>query len=248
MLLIAAVAGIGVIAGRSTAPASVVAATRQAELDVGLDRIVPDFKFDAEPCGKVFDWLHEQTRANIAVSWAALSIVGAERGTPVTLTLKGVPLGRVLDLVCAQMGTGTEVKHHVDRGVIVVTTADEVSQAALVRIYDVRDVVKQYVDEGQRIAALEAPQPTSPAGGSRASIFGAAPLPPSGTHDEAITELTELIQETVSPESWREAGGSIGTVRVFSGRLIIQASLDMHLKIEELLLLIRSGAGEVRVP
>jgi hypothetical protein len=176
------------------------------------------------------------------VNWPRLEAIGVRRAAPVTLTLKGLPLGRVLELVCAQLDPvgAVPVGHHVDRGVIVVSVGSDLAETSVVRIYDVRDLVKAHVDEELRIERLEAPV-TQPAGG------GSTLFSPLGAHGEAIIGLVELIQETVTPLHWREAGGNIGSIRVFGGRLIIMGTPEMHVKVAELLALVRNDVGEVRV-
>jgi len=52
-----------------------------------------------------------------------------------------------------------------------------------------------------------------------------------------------LIQETVVPDAWREAGGSVGAIRELSGQLIIIATPQMHEQIAKLLHLIRESRG-----
>jgi hypothetical protein len=49
-LLVAAALAMALLVGRSTAPASEIVNTRQAAVDVGLDRIIPELKFDKTPC------------------------------------------------------------------------------------------------------------------------------------------------------------------------------------------------------
>ena len=239
-LLIVAILGIGVVVGRSAAPVSVVANVRHAEADVGLDRIVPDVKFENKPCAEVFDWLQEQTRANIAVNWRAIEAEGIDRKAPVTLRLTGLPLRRVIELVCAQLSTGPRIGYHVNRGVIEVNTATQLARTSVVRIYDVRDVVTRATDEMRQFGTDE---PTT-----QPSNICFPPARPENLFEGVMTELTELIQETVSPEDWREAGGAIGSIRFFGGRLIIAGTPEMHAQIDDLLTMIREGNGEVRVP
>ena len=246
-LLIAAVAGVAWIVGRSTAPASRSAtasaaiAARQAEADVGLDRIVPEINFRNEPCGDIFDWLHVQTGANISVDWRALMAAGVQRNALLSVRLKGLPLRRVIEVVCAQVGAGiVPIGYHVHDGVIVVSTERDLSGTSVIAIYDVRDLIN---------AEVEAQPPVDPSAPSLQSS-GNVCFPPSGhslgPYESVVTELTEIIQEMVSPESWREAGGSIGTIRVFSGRLIITGSPGMHVQIEKLLAMLRTDGGAAR--
>jgi hypothetical protein len=251
-LLIAAVAGLGLLVGRSTAPASEVEASRQEEADVGLDRLILELNLEDASVGQVFDRLSQQTRTNIAVNWQALQNEGVHRGKPVNLRVWNLPLRRALDLACSQAGGGSaSLGWAVDRGVIEVSTREALTRSAVARIYDVRDLLTDYAASQQRINACFPPG-TQPAttGGGDSSLFGPANPRATSAADaaEALTVLSELIQQTVDPESWREAGGAVGSIYVFSGRLIIITTRESHARIEELLALVRTGRGEVRVP
>jgi hypothetical protein len=258
-LLIAVVAGVALIVGRSSAPTSLTPAptsappsslpsVRQAEADAGLDRIVPDLKFDKTPCAEVFDWLHEQTRANIAVNWQALEAEGIDRTTPITLRLTGLPLRRVIELVGEQMGKGeARITSYASRGAIEVSTESKWPRTTVVRIYDVRDIVNAEVEARWQIDHPRAVTTQPPGGGN--VCFPATERTESldGIYEAVYTELGELIQENLSPEMWREAGGDVGSLRCFGGRLIIAATPRMHAEVEALLAMVRSGNGEVRV-
>ena len=41
------------------------------------------------------------------------------------------------------------------------------------------------------------------------------------TREELIEEITTLIKDTVDPDSWRDNGGSVGSIRELSGQLIV---------------------------
>src|SRR5439155_4614282 len=41
------------------------------------------------------------------------------------------------------------------------------------------------------------------------------------TRQQLVEDITKLITETVAPDSWRDAGGTIGSVRELSGQLIV---------------------------
>lgn len=247
-------AGIGLLVGRSTAPASEVELRRQEEADVGLDRLILELNVEDASISEVFDRLSQQTRTNIAVNWKALQDEGVHRAKPVTLRLWNLPLRRALDLACNQAGGGNaSVRWRVDRGVIEVSTKEALTRVAVARIYDVRDILTDYAASQQRINTCFPPttQPaTTTNGGGDATLFG--PSNPRATTaadaEEALMVLADLIEETVDPESWREAGGAIGSIYVFGGRLIVVTTPDSHARIEQLLALVRTGQGEVRVP
>lgn len=62
------------------------------------------------------------------------------------------------------------------------------------------------------------------------------------THEEAVDMLAKVITETVIPESWRDAGGNIGSLHeLLSGLLVITHTADGHEQILRLLEQLRSG-------
>ena len=52
-----------------------------------------------------------------------------------------------------------------------------------------------------------------------------------------------LVRETVEPEAWRDAGGSVASMRELAGQLIITATPEMHGEISALLTQVRKGHG-----
>ena len=254
-LLIVAILGIGVVVGRAAAPVSDVATVRQAqakaEADAGLARIVVKLDIRNTPCDEVFDLLREQTGTNLVVNWRALQAAGVNRKALVSLRVTDLPIRRVIELVLAQLNVRTvPLAYHIDRGVIEVSTRGDLSGTAIVRIYDVRDMLEDEAKQRRNFEAPEAPtfQTRSSGNGSGNICFPSGEASLYNGYDETIIELTELIQETVSPEHWREAGGAVGSIRFFGGRLIITSTPEMHAQIDDLLTMIREGNGEVRVP
>ena len=59
-------------------------------------------------------------------------------------------------------------------------------------------------------------------------------------HAEAIETIVRLIAEHVAPDMWRDAGGTIGSIREFNHRLLITATPEMHAEIAALLELLRT--------
>jgi hypothetical protein len=45
----------------------------------------------------------------------------------------------------------------------------------------------------------------------------------------------DTIKSTVAPDSWREAGGSIGSIRELNGQLIINQTADNHIEVNRIL-------------
>lgn len=55
------------------------------------------------------------------------------------------------------------------------------------------------------------------------------------TRRDIAASLTELIRTTVDPDNWREAGGTIGSMTEFNGRLVVTQTPETHDQIAALL-------------
>ena len=98
-------------------------------------------------------------------------------------------------------------------------------------LYDVRDFTTRFLDannstprlsyNGLFNSQLPARSPTTtPASLSRAAW---------------IDTLVRVIQETVVPDSWRDNGGDLGSIREVYGTLLITQSPEAHRKIQRVL-------------
>jgi hypothetical protein len=161
-----------------------------------------------------FEVLRDLTHANIVVRWPALEKVGIERKRPVKLRLWDVRLGVVLDVLLDIVNDGTApISWGEADGIITVSTADDIERSFRPTVYDVRDLI-------ETIASLH------PDGGREG---GADP------RTEAVDQITLLITESVAPDTWRDAGGTTGSIRELGGRLIITQSPAAKKKVEQLL-------------
>lgn len=59
----------------------------------------------------------------------------------------------------------------------------------------------------------------------------------------AAAQLPKLIQEIIDPNSWRDNGGSVGTVRVFTDKLIVTQTFANQCEVEKLLALLAAKNG-----
>jgi hypothetical protein len=85
-----------------------------------LDRDLPEVNFDNVALSDVIDFLRDITNANIFVNWNALQAAGIDRNSPVTLRLRNVAFGKVIELLLDAVsgGTNTKLAYTVDQGVI----------------------------------------------------------------------------------------------------------------------------------
>jgi hypothetical protein len=109
-------------------------------------------------------------------------------------------------------------------GVITVTTAADL-KTTVTKVFDVRDLVRAMRSESQQ------------------------------HHEEPITwfeiedKLIVIITEHIDPESWRDAGGSVGTVRAAAaGRFVVTQTRDNMRQVERLLAELSAPAQLATLP
>jgi hypothetical protein len=229
---------VGTLIGRSTRPASTFAATTrttgQAQIDADLDRIVPQIRFDKTPLDKAVETLREMTHLNYDVRWKVLEAAGIDNKTPVTLKLNDVPLRQVLDYLCEEVaGAVVKFRARADRGVIVISTDEDLSKDTGLRVYDVRDLLiadTQFMN----------PAPSQPQSTTAPSGAAAAAMPPNDPYQQSIDRLRQVLIDNVATDTWRENGGTIGNVIDFDGLFIITTTPEYQQQIGDLLEKIRS--------
>ena len=100
----------------------------------------------------------------------------------------------------------------------------------ITRVYDLRDLlmnVGDYPFPG-RIGA--------PAGREVVIDFNTGSKPATQpSREQRVSDFVRLITETVFPDSWRDAGGTVGAIREISGLLVVTQTADAHKQIETLL-------------
>lgn len=166
-------------------------------------------------------------------------------------------------------GDDTELGFCPMNGIIVISTKEDLARRTIKRVYDVSDLLgSQYelrrfantpilrlqlaggeTTGGAAVASIPPPQPKGGTGGGGSAgggLFGGgggvsrAPEPAAQAATFVdVDRIVELIETTVDPESWREAGGNIGSVRPFGGSLIVVQTASAHQEIDELLTLLR---------
>ena len=213
--------------------------------DRQLRQVLPEVRFDQLPLEAVIEGLRQASGANLFVTWRALHEAGVEKTAPVSLRLKGLTLGQVLTKVMDDVAVNSDalLDFTVHDGVIVVTSVKDLSRYTFVRSYDVRDIV----DEATTPVPVFPPAPpfglwaaptTNPAPppGSAGVCFQGAPVTP---RQERVDVLCRLITETVAPDSWRDAGGILGAVYEFGGRLVVLQTSENHRQVRSLLYQLR---------
>jgi hypothetical protein len=162
-----------------------------------------------------FDVLRELTHANIVVRWPALEAAGVDRTTPVKLRLWDVRLGVAINVLLVTVESPTPLGWSEEDGVITVSTSEDIHRDTVTRVYDVRDLI---------VALNEMQFPGFPNDDDTGR-----------TWQQCVDEITRFVTETVVPDTWRDAGGSIGSIRELGGRLIVTQSPENHTQLRDLL-------------
>lgn len=230
--LFAAVAGalagaLAVLLARSRPldpPAARPAPLPMTAAEVALDRPLADVALDATPFDAAIPIVERQAGVPITVDWRSLEAAGVGRTVPVTLRARGMTLAEALGRVLDQASTPTaKLGFEPETGTVFVSTGEALAARPVLRVYDVRDLVA---------AAAPDAKPAGPSGGCLMGVGGSP-------GDDAAENLVRLIGDTIVPDSWRDAGGSVGAIRYFGGRLTIVQTRDNHRRVRDLLALLR---------
>lgn len=205
-----------------------------------LDRTLPELTFDGVGFSDVIDFLRDVSGANIFVNWKTLEGAGIDRNAPVTAKLRNVKFSKALSIILDSVGGGTtKLGYTIDEGVIEIATADELGKNTLTRVYDIRDLIINVPDfDNPPDFSLQATSNNSSqngssgagggggGGGSGQSLFsgsagGGATAEKGQTRQELVDSIIKLITETVAADSWRDSGGSVGSIRELQGQLIV---------------------------
>jgi hypothetical protein len=204
-------------------------------VELVLEKKLPEVKFDDRPFDEVVESLRGMTGANLFVNWRALAAAGIERKATVAIHVRDVSVREALRLILDDVGGGTvRLAFKAGERVITISTVEDMQRETVTRVYDIRDLIVEIPDFGppQTAAALAATA-TRPASHSAATL----------THDDRVARVTSLVQETVDPESWRDAGGTVGAIRELGGQLIVTQTPENQEQVARVLETLREARG-----
>jgi len=166
------------------------------------------------PAGEVLKDLRKRLGVNVHVQWQILDDAGVKPDVPITLTLKHVPLERVLRLVLEDLSVDLDCVFEIREGVLVISSAEALGQAMKIRTHGVRDL-------------LPDPPPTSGQADELESEYG-----------RRVSELVTATVDTVYPDCWTQNGG-LGTIGFRDGLLVARNTPRVQRAIEALLATLR---------
>lgn len=232
-----------------------------------LKQVGPELRFDNTEFSEVIDKLRALTGLNIVPNWSALEASAIEKDAEVTLHLTtGVSWEKALNLILDEVGAGeVDLAFEVDGGVISISTKDDLSRRTIVRVYNVQDLlISVPTFRGRQINLQNIGQNQGQLGGLGGGRFlqggggaggagggqgggglfqgdGGGDEEEFGQDEDPLEPIIDLIQETIDPESWREAGGNVGAISSHQQQLIVTQTATAHSELRDLLSQLRQA-------
>ncbi len=220
-------------------------AVRQSSFLAALDSPVP-VDFQQEPFEKAIERLASSQNLNVIVKWHDLQRVGVAATMPITLRVPNeISLRRALTEVLDQAGAGgSALGYEITDEAIVIATQETLDKNTHQVVYDINDLLMEVPNFG------DSPMPDL-AAASRKNMPRAEPAMQSPWHDDEdsdstadvldpdrqrrVSEIIDLIQDNVAPQSWRDRGGTVGHISEINGQLVITQNSSAQRSIGDLL-------------
>ncbi len=168
--------------------------------------------------------LHAQSGCRIEIDSKALADAKITGEEPLQQLLFDLPLERAMGIALAQIETPQKLAWQWRGETIIISTAEAIAYASTTLcVYDVRDLIGL-------------PEFNNP--NDQTIIFDGPPNPPASPVGE---QLIRLIENSVAVETWRDAGGTIGSINLLDGRLMITQTAENQSKVAELLTKLRES-------
>src|SRR5437764_13422672 len=113
----------------------------------------------------------------------------------------------------------------------------------ITRVYEITDLQLQRRDYPSR---NESKGDSNGAGGGQNLFGGPAPTSQPSASDITIS-IVSLIEDTVASDSWKDNGGTIGSIRALNGILIVTQTAENHRLLATLLQQLRQNHGRMVV-
>ena len=199
-----------------------------------LEEPLKEIVADMQGLEKVLNYIRDNMGGNIFVNWPALQAAGIDRNTPVSVNLREVPFRKALTTVLAQVGGGkADLGYTIDEGIVTISTKEDLTSAKyqVIRVYDIRDMLVP-ANAGVKVPPINVNDIAEGRGGGFLNPDAQA----GGQERQAVVNmLMDTIKATVAPESWLDAGGTIGSIRELNGQLIINQTVENQFAVYNLI-------------
>jgi len=200
---------------------------------------VPEIKFNKLPFRDALGFFKTLTKANFHVNWRAMEQEGISPDTPVTLDLRGVSVGRAMDLMLTQVNADhdklTSAYWVIHGGVVMISTGNALNKELITRVIDAGNLLLVQPDSaGPRMemsSASDAASLTDSTGGSQDIWPDETERESRSGKNESYAELKkkhaekviETIKSMIGAEMWGPEGK--GSIRILNNKLVISQTL-----------------------
>lgn len=210
-----------------------------------LDTLIP-VDFDAIPFREVMERFAGGYGVNVHVNWTDLVASGVDPNMTIKLTMpEEVTLKKALTMALEQAGGPTvDLGYAVSDGVLTVATREWLNSNindVHTRIYDITDLLQEVpdFDNAPTLDVVNGPAPSPYEREARPWEFSDDDdddrEPTSELRRSKVGEFIRLIQETVAPDTWRERGGSIGSIQELNNQLVVTQNTAAQEQVSNLL-------------
>ena len=168
-----------------------------------LELKIPKLDLDDDEFGEAVSAVLGIYEPNMYANWRWPTGDEVKPPGKVSLHLKNVTRREALDAVfdIANKGSGLRMDYTIIGDRIMIAPQAKLLRSSTIRIYDARDII------ARKMKATTAP---------------------ARSRDKTVEEITGLIREAIAPGSWRDDGGSLGTIDEISGLLVITQICRHH--------------------
>lgn len=188
-----------------------------------LNRPVPDLELSA-PLNTAVETIGRQAGIDLRVDEATLRRMELDPSRAVTVVLRNATLLDALDALLAahRSAAGPASLDFASVGGVLTLTSADRAESVVTHLYDIRKW---------------------PAGMRMRQTRAAALLVPLSEDEWIMADrLTAAVQSAIDPDSWRENGGSIGSIRTINGMLVVSQTIRNQERVRRLLTVLRQMA------
>jgi len=201
---------------------------------------VGDVSLKGITLAEVIDVLERRTHANMLIDWKVLRDCGVALDEPVTINLRNATLGEALDALTSSHAACGLACCLVRDGVVWITavTARDENPMPRVRVYNLKALIDTLVDYD---AAHSRAMPNAP-------MLPRVASPQGRSRREARDAIGNLLETAAHPDSWKDNGGSGGSMQTFGDELVITQSDAGHRQVDAVLDAFAAATRPTAVP
>jgi type II secretory pathway component GspD/PulD (secretin) len=203
-----------------------------------MEKQVPA-QFTDAPLEAAVDFVGTLANIVVDVDWDSLADVGIDRQTPVTLNLPNATVRTVMDRMMEKVSEDefSKADWAVKDGILTVASDEKLRKDTHIHIYDISDLLIDVPDytEVPDLDLQSVLQSNQGGGGQSPFRDDQNQDIERRTLEEKRDEVSDLIQQLVDFDGWRDNGGDTGTVYSMERSLIITNTAKNHQQIQGLL-------------